>query len=211
MAGGYDHIVMKMNAAFGDSGGAGGVEPKGGVVFGGSSGFKLGWGGLHELSEVCGSGRDKLRRSRQARQAGRDNFAERPKLFTRDGLQRRKKRIANDGHASATIVKDVFVVVGLGLGVDGNRNGADFDGAKEGVQKFGRIQQEEKDAFFPADAKREESVTGAIGLLDEFTIGDALLAAFDSDFGGAIFGQVSVDEKGSGIECRGKGEQGLIT
>ncbi len=73
--------------------------------------------------------------------ADHDDFAQMTEIFARDGLQLLQKSFADDGYAGAGVVEDVFVFMRFGLGVDGNGDGADFDGAKEGVEKFGRVEK----------------------------------------------------------------------
>src|SRR6266853_671854 len=43
------HVVMKMDAALGDSGGAGGIEPEGGVISRGRLGSEVRGRGFHQI------------------------------------------------------------------------------------------------------------------------------------------------------------------
>src|SRR5216684_6144555 len=132
--------------------------------------------------------------------ADHDDFAQMTEIFARDGLQLWKKSFADDGYAGAGVVEDVFVFMRFGLGVDGDGDGADFDGAKEGVEKFGRVEKQEDDALFWVDAEIAKSVARAVGALEELLVGDALVAAFDGDVLRAAFEKVAVYEVGGGVE-----------
>lgn len=46
------HVVMKVHASFGDSGGAGRVEPEGRVILGGGRRSEVGRGGFHQIVET---------------------------------------------------------------------------------------------------------------------------------------------------------------
>ncbi len=88
----------------------------------------------------------------------------------------------------------------LGLGVDRNGYGADFDGAEEGVKEFGCVQQQQEDALLGADAEVAEGVTRAISALEELLVSDNLFAAFDGDVLGAAFEDVAIHEMGGDVE-----------
>lgn len=88
----------------------------------------------------------------------------------------------------------------LGLRVDGNGDGADFDGTEEGVKEFGGIGQQEEHAFFGADAEVAKGIAGAVGALEELMVTDALLTAFNGDVIGAAFEDVAVHEVGGDVE-----------
>lgn len=112
----------------------------------------------------------------------------------------RQQRLADDGDAGAAVVEDVFVLLRLGLRVDGNGDRADFDRAEKGIEKFWRVEQQEKDALFGADAEREQEVADAIGILQKLEIGDPLVAALDGDFGATALLDVAVHEVRGDIE-----------
>src|SRR5260370_1368076 len=132
--------------------------------------------------------------------ADHDDFAQMAEIFARDGLQLLQKSFADDSYVSAGVVEDIFVIVRFGLGVDGNGDGADFDGAEKGVEKFGRIEKQEEDALFRADSEIAKRVTDAVGALEELLGGDALVAAFDGDVLRAAFENVAVHEVGGDVE-----------
>jgi len=132
--------------------------------------------------------------------ADEDDFAKVPEILARNGFELRQKGLTDDGYAGARVVEDIFVIVWLGLGVDGNGDGADFDGAKERVEKFGRVEKQEEHALFRKDAEGAKSVAGAVGALEELLIGDALVAAFDGDVLRAAFENVAVHEVGGDVE-----------
>ena len=115
-------------------------------------------------------------------------------------MQLRQKSFADDGYAGLRVVEDKFVVVRLGLGVDGNGDGADFDGAEERVEKFGRIEEEEEDALFRADSQIAKCVAGAVSTFEELLVGDAFVAVFDGDILRAAFVDVAVHEIGGNVE-----------
>ena len=126
--------------------------------------------------------------------ADEDDFAEIAEIFARNGLELREKSFADDGHASAAVIEDIFVFVRLGLRVDGNSHRADFDGAEKGVEKFGRVEKQEEHALFRADAEIAKRVSGAVGALEELLVSNALVAAFDGDVLRAAFENVAIHE-----------------
>ena len=132
--------------------------------------------------------------------ADHDDFAQMTEIFARDGLQLWQESFADDSYAGAGVVEDIFVIVRFGLGVDGDRHGADFDGAEKGVEKFGRIEKQEEDALFWVDTEIAKRVTGAVGALEELPVRDALFAAFDGDVLRAAFENVAVHEVGGDVE-----------
>ena len=93
--------------------------------------------------------------------------------------------------------------------VYGNSDGADFDRAEKAVEKFRRVEKQQKDALFGADAKRQEDVADAIGIVQKLLITDALVAALDGDFGAAAFLDVAVHEVRGDIEGIRQRNQGL--
>ena len=132
--------------------------------------------------------------------ADEDDFAKIAEILARNGFELRQKGFTDDSCAGAGVVEDIFVIVRLGLGVDGNGDGADFDGAKERVEKFGRVEKQEEHALFRMNAASAKSIAGAVGALEELLIGDALVAAFDSDVLRAAFEKVAVYEVGGDVE-----------
>ena len=129
-----------------------------------------------------------------------DDFSKIAEILERNGFELRQKVFADDGYAGARVVEDIFVIVRLGLGVDGNGDGADLDGAKERVEKFGRVEKQEQHALFQMDAESAKSVAGAVGALEELLIGDALVAALDGDVLRSAFENVAVHEVGGDVE-----------
>ena len=123
-----------------------------------------------------------------------DDFAKIAEILERNGFELRQKGFTDDGYAGAGVVEDIFVIVRFGLGVDGNSDGADFDGAKEGVEKFGRVEKQEEHALFRADAEVAKRVSGAVGALEELFVSNALVAAFDGDVLRAAFENVAIHE-----------------
>src|SRR5436305_10852868 len=134
--------------------------------------------------------------------ASHDNFAKVRDILTRDRLELRQKRFADDGDDRARIVEDVRIVVRLGLRVYGNGDRAEFDRAEKGVQEFGRVEQKEKDAFGGANAKSAKGVAGAVCAIEELLIGDALFAALDGDIVRTAFEDVAIHEIGGDVEER---------
>jgi hypothetical protein len=100
----------------------------------------------------------------------------------------------------AGVIENVFVVVRFGLRVDGNGHGADFYGAEEGIEKFGRIEKQEENALFRADAEIAKRVAGAVGALEELLVGNACVAAFDGDVLRPAFEDVAVYEVPGDVE-----------
>lgn len=136
--------------------------------------------------------------------AYQDYFAEVAQIGARNGLELRKKRFADDGYTSAGIVEDVFVIVRLGLGVDGDGHGANFYGAEEGIQEFGGVEQKENNALFGTDAEILQGVACAVGALKKLLVGDTLVSAFDGDVLRATLQDVAVDEVGGDVEDLGQ-------
>ena len=129
-----------------------------------------------------------------------NNFAKIAEILARNGFELWQKGFADDGYAGARVVEDIFVIVRLGLGVDGNGDGADFDGAKERVEKFRRVEKQEEHALFRKDAESAKSIAGTVGALEELPVGDALVAALDGDVLRAAFEKVAVHEVGGDVE-----------
>ena len=132
--------------------------------------------------------------------AGEDDFAKIAEILARNGFELRQKGFTDDGYAGAGVVEDIFAIVRLGLGVDGNGDGADLDGAKERVEKFGRVEKQEEHALFWTSAESAKSIAGAVGALEELLVGDALVAAFDGDVLRAAFEKVAVHEVAGDVE-----------
>ena len=88
----------------------------------------------------------------------------------------------------------------LGLGIDRNSDGADFDGSEEAVEEFGCVEQQEEHALFGANSQIAEGVASAIGAFEELLVGDNLFAAFDSGVFGAAFEDVAIHEIGGDVE-----------
>jgi len=129
-----------------------------------------------------------------------EDFAKIAEILARNGFELRQKGLTDDGYAGARVVEDIFVIVRLGLGVDGNGDGADFDGAKERVEKFRRVEKQEEHALFRKDAESAKSIAGTVGALEELPVGDALVAALDGDVLRAAFEKVAVHEVGGDVE-----------
>ena len=129
-----------------------------------------------------------------------DDFAKIAEIFARNGFELRQKGFTDDGYAGAGVVEDIFVIVRLDLGVDGNSDGADFDDAKERVEKFGRVEKQEEHALFRMDAESAKSIAGAVGAIEELLVSDALVAAFDGDVLRAAFEKVAVYEVAGDVE-----------
>ena len=129
-----------------------------------------------------------------------DDFAKIAEILERNGFELRKKGFADDGYAGARVVEDIFVIVRLGLGVDGNGDGADFDGAKERVEKFGRVEKQEEHALFGADSEIAKGVAGAVGALEELLVGNTLVAAFDGDVVRAALENIAIHKIRGGVE-----------
>lgn len=215
----HDHVVMQMDAAFRCAGASGGVQPECRFVFAGERGLQFRRGGRHQrLQRVMRVRRRSLpclnlrRRSLLyfALQFADDNLLQIAELFARNRLQMGKQRLAYNGDASAAIVEDVLVVLQLGLRIDGNSHCADLDRAEKGVEKFGRVQKQKKDAFFGTNAESQKNVADAVGIFQELQIGDALVAAFDGDFGAAAFLDIAVHEVSGDIERIRQRNQELV-
>jgi len=129
-----------------------------------------------------------------------DDFAKIAEILERNGFELRQKGFTDDGYAGAGVVEDIFVIVRFGLGVDGNGDGADFDGAKERVEKFRRVEKQEEHALFRMDAEGAKSIAGAVGALEELLVDDALVAALDGDVLRAAFEKVAIHEVGGDVE-----------
>src|SRR5580692_5084140 len=121
----------------------------------------------------------------------------------------REQWCADEGNTGAAVVEHVFVVLRLGLRVDGYSDGTDFDRAEKGVKKFRRVEEQKKDALFGTDAESEQGIAGAIRVFQELLIGDPLVAALDSDFVAAAFLDVAVHEVGGDVEIFRQRDQEL--
>ena len=121
-------------------------------------------------------------------------------FFFRDGLQIRQQRFADQGDTGAAVLEDVFVILRLRLRVDGDGDGADFDRAEQGVEELGRVEEQEKDALFGADAESEKGIAGAVGIFQKLLIGDPFVAALDGDLRAAAFLDVAIHKVSGDIE-----------
>ncbi len=83
----------------------------------------------------------------------------------------------------------------FGLGVDRDGDGADFNGTEEGVEEFGRVEQQKEYTFLGADTKIAEGVASTVGALQELLVGDVVFAAFDGDVLRATLENVAIHEK----------------
>src|ERR1700719_1282497 len=138
--------------------------------------------------------------ARGAGVAGDDDFAKIAEILERNGLELPEKSFANDSHAGAGVIENVFAVVRFGLGVDGNGDRADFDGAEEGVEEFRRVEKQEEHALFGANAEIAKRVAGAVGALEELLVGDSFVAAFDGDIVRAALENIAIHEIRGGVE-----------
>src|SRR5260221_7319656 len=129
-----------------------------------------------------------------------DDFAKIAEILARNGLELLQESFANDSYAGARVVENVFAVVRFGLGIDGNGDRADFEGAEEGVEKFRRVEKQEEHALFRANAEIAEGVAGAVGALEELLVGDTLVAAFDGDVVRAALENIAIHEIRGGVE-----------
>jgi len=118
------HIVMKVHAAFGHTGGTGRIEPEGRVIFSGGVSGDAGRGGVHQIAET-------RKRIGVLGLAGHDYFAEMRQILARNGLELGQETFVNYGDGGAGIVQHVLVVVRFGLRVDRNGDGANFYGTEE--------------------------------------------------------------------------------
>ena len=129
-----------------------------------------------------------------------DDFAEVAEILARNGLELLQKSFANDSYVGARVIENVFAVVRFGLGVDGNGDRADFDGAEEGVEEFRRVEKQEEHALFGADSEIAKGVAGAVGALEELLVGDTLVAAFDGDVVSAALENIAIHKIRGGVE-----------
>src|SRR5260370_42356416 len=114
-----------------------------------------------------------------------DDLAKIAEILVRNGLELLQESFANDSYAGAGVIENIFAVVRFGLGVDGNGDRADFDGAEEGVEEFRRVEKQEEHALFRANAEIAKGVAGAGGALEELLGGDTPVSAARGGVGGA--------------------------
>ena len=88
----------------------------------------------------------------------------------------------------------------LGLRVDGNGHGADFDYAEEAVEEFGAIEKKEEYAISRTHVEIAKRVSGTIGAFEELLVGDAVGAGFDGDVFPAAFEDVAIHEISGDVE-----------
>src|SRR5262249_24518351 len=191
--GGHDHVVLQVNATFGEAGAAGGVEPEGGIVFTGGRGGELRVGGGEEISEG-----DCARRSG----TNDEQMLQEGQMLARDLQDKVRERIADDSDAGTRVVEQVFVFVGAQESVEGNGYGAHLDGAEKTVGEFGNIGEEEQDALFHAHAEVAQGGSKAVHALVDLRVSDALVAAFDGDAVAAASGEMAVDKIFGGVKMR---------
>src|SRR5258708_38226943 len=76
-----------------------------------------------------------------------DDFAKIAEILARNGLELLQESFANDSYAGAGVIENIFAVVRFGLGVDGNGDRAEFDGAEEGEEEFWRAEKQGEHAL----------------------------------------------------------------
>src|SRR5260221_7255277 len=103
-----------------------------------------------------------------------DDFAKIAEILVRNGLELLQESFANDSYAGAGVIENIFAVVRFGLGVDGNGDRADFDGAEEGVEEFRIVEKQEEHAIFQTNAEIANVVAGAVGALEGLLVGYTL-------------------------------------
>ena len=101
------------------------------------------------------------------------------------------------------VVKDVFVVVRFGLGIDRDSHRADFYGAEETVEEFRRIEQQKKHSLSAVYAESAKYIPRTVSTIEKLPVGDAVVSAFDGDVFTAAFVDVLIHEVASGIETLG--------
>src|SRR5258708_36045071 len=101
-----------------------------------------------------------------------DDFAKIAEILARNGLELLQGSFANDSYAGAGVIENIFAVVRVGLGVDGNGDRADFDGAEEGVEEFWRVEKRGQHALFRANAEIAKALADADGTLRHLLLGD---------------------------------------
>ena len=129
-----------------------------------------------------------------------DDFAKIAEILARNGLELLQESFANDSYAGAGVIENIFAVVRFGLGVDGNGDRADFDGAEEGVEEFQRVEKQEEHALFRANAEIAKGVAGAVGALEELLVGDTLVSALDGDVVRAALENIAIHEIRGGVK-----------
>ena len=112
----------------------------------------------------------------------------------------RQQRFADQGDVSAAAVEDVFVVLRLCLGVDGDGYSPDLDRAEEGIEELRRIQEQQENALFETNAEGQQGIADAVGSFQQLLIGHPLVAALDGDFRPAAFLDVAIHEVCGDVE-----------
>src|SRR6185437_1506814 len=197
---GDDHIVLQVNAAFRGTGAAGGVEPERRVIL-------AGVGRIQVRRVVSQQGGERMHAARS--RADHNYVLQVAQTVGRNAMNLGQELLMDNGDAGTAVIQQEGVVVRLEQGVDGDGDGANFDGAKEAVGEFGSVEQKQQNAFFGANIQSQKSVAEAVNALLQLGVGDALLTTFDGDPGGAALAQVAVNKISGSVEIVRQTERGV--
>jgi hypothetical protein len=111
--------------------------------------------------------------------------------------------VADDGHAGARVVEQVFTIGRFQQSIHWDGHGSNLDGPEKTGGKRGSVLQEQKDAFLWAHAQPSKPVAHPVYEFKELAIADEVIAALDSHFLSPAFGDVAVHKILSGVELIG--------
>ena len=192
----HHHVMVKMHTSFGGPGAAGGVEPECRRV----------------VARLYNSDRGTRVREQPIERPSRAGDDDMPELWSLGAwycLDGCPQCVAHDQHARARISEHVAIVRRLPQCIDGDRYRTYRDSAKERVKESGPVVQQQHDAVAAVHTARiAERIAAAVDAFRQLAVGDALVAAFDGDFGGAPFRDVAIDKPRRGVELLGYAEFG---
>ena len=132
--------------------------------------------------------------------ASKNGFTEVVEILSWDSLELGKQSFADDGHAGTAVIQDVLVITRLRLCVYGHGYCANLNGTEKGVEKFGRVEQQQEYAVFRAYAKTLEGIAYTVSTVKELLIRDALIAAFDRDVLASASENIAIHEICGNVE-----------
>src|SRR5579883_2299182 len=194
--GAVHHVVMQVDAAFGEAGAAGTVEPESAIVLARFGRFKL-RGRL--FGPACKIVQRRALLLPRLAQSHHHDMAQEVQ-FGQQALHRWPELGRDQQHFGPAVVEDIDVIGGAQGGIDWNRHGPDFHAAEKARGELRRVQQKHGHALLHLYAQIAQAIADAVGEFGDLGIGVILTLIINRGFGAAPFQEVAVQERAGGIE-----------